>query len=490
MKKDNVYIGIDLGTSAVKLLAVAPGGDIVAEADETYSVSYPRSGWSEQNPADWMTAIERGIHSLGADPARVCGISVGGQMHGSVVLDANGEAVRPCILWNDGRTREETDYLNNVIGKEKLRELTGNIAFAGFTAPKLMWLRRNEPENFARIRKIMLPKDYVIYRLTGEVTSDMSDASGTLLFDVRRGEWSRGMCDICSVDPELLPAVKKSFEVSGYLSAEAAKILGLRAGIPVCAGAGDNAAAAVGTGAVGAGSCNISLGTSGTVFICKEGYIEGGDALHSFRHADGGYHLMGCMLSAASCNKWWTEDILHGDYAEEQSSMPEPGKAGVIFLPYMMGERSPHNDVDARSMFVGMRPDTTRGAMGLAVLEGVALGMRSQLERAGGAAEITRTRICGGGAKSALWRRIVANVIGVPVETVATEKGPAYGAALLAMTGCGEYASVKEACEACVRVSGVTEPDADLTAAYDRLYAIYDSIYPAMKKIFADMRGV
>ena len=490
MNGNNVYIGIDLGTSAVKLLAVAAGGGIVGEADETYPVSYPKSGWSEQDPRDWMAAIERGVRSLGVDAERVCGISVGGQMHGSVVLDAYGDVVRPCVLWNDGRTREETDYLNDVIGREKLRELTGNVAFAGFTAPKLMWMKKHEPNNFAKVRKIMLPKDYVVYRLTGAFTSDMSDASGTLLFDVGRGEWSREMCEICSVDPDFLPEVKKSFEVSGRLTGQAAERLGLRAGIPVCAGAGDNAAAAVGTGAVGAGACNISLGTSGTVFICKDKYIVGGDALHSFRHADGGYHLMGCMLSAAACNKWWTEDILRGDYNAEQKDMPEPGKAGVIFLPYMMGERSPHNDVDARSMFVGMRPNTTRAAMGLAVLEGVALGLRSQLERAGGSAEITRTRICGGGAKSPLWRRIVANVLGVPVETVATEKGPAYGAALLAMTGSGEYDSVKDACEACVRVSGVTEPETDLTAAYDKLYAVYDSIYPAMKSIFADMRGI
>ena len=490
MKDGNVYIGIDLGTSAVKLLAVASGGGIVGEADETYPVSYPKSGWSEQSPADWMAAIYRGVRSLGVDPDRVRGIAVGGQMHGAVVLDGSGEVVRPCILWNDGRTREETDYLNNVIGKEKLRELTGNVAFAGFTAPKLMWLKANEPENFSRIRKVMLPKDYVVYCLTGEYTSDMSDASGTLLFDVGRGEWSEEMCRICSVDLGLLPSVKKSFEVSGRLTRRAAERMGLKEGTVVCAGAGDNAAAAVGTGVVGAGACNISLGTSGTVFICKDGYIPGGDALHSFRHADGGYHLMGCMLSAASCNKWWTEDVLRGDYASEQRDMPEPGRSGVIFLPYMMGERSPHNDVDARSMFVGMRPDTTRSAMGLAVLEGVAFGLRSQLERAGGAADITRTRICGGGARSPLWRRIVANVLGVPVETVATEKGPAYGAALLAMTGAGEYGSVKEACEACVRVSGVTEPEPDLVGTYDRLYAVYDSVYPAMKNVFREMRGI
>ena len=248
--------------------------------------------------------------------------------------------------------------------------------------------------------------------------------------------------------------------------------------------------AAVGTGVAGAGACNISLGTSGTVFICKDGYVPGGDALHSFRHADGGWHLMGCMLSAASCNEWWTERILRGDYVPEQRDMPEPGESGVIFLPYMMGERSPHNDADARSMFVGMRPDTARGAMGLAVLEGVAFGLRSIIERAGGAADVAQTRICGGGAKSPLWRRIVANVLGVPVETVATEKGPAYGAALLAMTGAGEYPDVRTACEKCVRRTGVTEPESRLTAVYDRLYAAYDSIYPAMKDVFRNMRGI
>ncbi|HIV64361.1 MAG TPA: xylulokinase [Firmicutes bacterium] len=487
------YIGVDLGTSAVKLLLVGPDGRILNETQEEYPVYYPHSGWSEQNPADWTAAVARGMKKLlaGADASAVKGISFGGQMHGLVILDERGEVIRPAILWNDGRTAEETEYLNTVIGKEKLSRLTANIAFAGFTAPKLLWVRKHEPENFARISKIMLPKDYLAYRMTGVHCTDLSDASGMLLLDVERGVWSKEMCEICGVTEAQLPRLYNSYEVVGTLTEEAAAELGLPAGVRVIAGAGDNAAAAVGTGTVGDGACNISLGTSGTVFISSDTFgVDKANALHSFRHADGGYHLMGCILSAASCNKWWVEDILRSEHGVEQAAMPgRLGRNEVYFLPYMMGERSPHNDVDARSMFVGMRPDTTRADMGLAVMEGVTFALRDCLEVAkSNGVKVTRTRICGGGARSELWRKIVAGALGIPVDTVTTEKGPAYGAALLAMVGCGRYATVREACDACVSVRATVMPDPVLVEAYGKMYNVYKAIYPAMKDVFKLMK--
>lgn len=486
------YIGIDLGTSAVKLLLADGKGNIVSETSEDYPVYYPHGGWSEQDPRDWMDAIKRGMVTLlkSTDASEVRGMSFGGQMHGLVMLDENDNVIRPAILWNDGRTQEETAYLNDVVGRQKLSALTANIAFAGFTAPKILWVKKHEPQNFARIAKIMLPKDYVAYMLTGVHCTDYSDASGMLLLDVEHGEWSREMCDLCGINPEWLPKLFNSYEVVGKLKSSAAASLGLTENVKIIAGAGDNAAAAVGTGTVGDGACNISLGTSGTIFVSSDKFgVDRANALHSFRHADGKFHLMGCMLSAAACNKWWVEDILRGDYAEEQAHMPQPGTNGVFFLPYMMGERSPHNDVDARSMFVGMRPDTTRGDMGLAVMEGVAFGLRDCLEIArSNGVDVKRTRICGGGAKSAIWRKVVAGVLGIPVETVATEKGPSFGAAMLAMVGCGEYKTVGDACAACVRGDVTTEPDAELVKAYDAKYAIFKQLYPAMKSVFKAMR--
>lgn len=488
----NYYIGIDLGTSSVKLLLAGGKGNIVREASEEYPVSYPHGGWSEQDPRDWLDAIKRGMVTLlkGVDAAQVRGLSFGGQMHGLVMLDECDNVIRPAILWNDGRTQEETEYLNEVVGRAKLSALTANIAFAGFTAPKVLWMKKHEPENFARIAKIMLPKDYVAYMLTGVHCTDLSDASGMLLLDVERGEWSREMCDICGVEPQWLPKLYNSYEVVGTLKKSAAAALGLGETVKVIAGAGDNAAAAVGTGTVGDGACNVSLGTSGTIFIASERFgVDKANALHSFRHADGGYHLMGCMLSAAACNKWWVEDILRGDHAEEQAHMTKIGANEVFFLPYMMGERSPHNDVDARSMFVGMRPDTTRADMGLAVMEGVAFGLRDCLEIArGNGVDVKSTRICGGGAKSAVWRKVIANVLGMPVHCVRTEKGPSFGAALLAMVGCGEYADVRQACDACVLPGESVDPDAALTAAYDAKYAVFRRLYPAMKDVFKAMK--
>ena len=337
------YIGIDLGTSAVKLLLMQGDGQIANIVSREYPIAFPHPGWSEQNPADWWDAVRAGIPELlnGFDASQVAGIGAGGQMHGLVVLDAQDKVIRPCILWNDGRTQKQVEYLNNVIGKENLSKYTANIAFAGFTAPKLLWMRDTEPENFAKISKIMLPKDYINYKLTGVHCTDYSDASGMLLLDVQHKRWSKEMLDICGVSEAQVPKLFESWEPVGTLTAEAAAKLGLPEGVKVCAGAGDNAAAAVGCGAVGNGKCNISLGTSGTVFITSSTFgVDKQNALHSFDHADGGYHLMGCILSAASCNKWWMEDILNTqDFGKEQEPITAEklGANDVYYLPYLMG---------------------------------------------------------------------------------------------------------------------------------------------------------
>ena len=486
----NTYIGMDLGTSGLKMLLVAADGSILAENTQTYPVSYPEPGWSEQDPEDWFSAALRGLKELlaGQDASLVKGISFGGQMHGLVILDEKDGIIRPAILWNDGRTEEETRYLNEEVGREKLSAWTGNIAFAGFTAPKLLWLKKHEPENFARIKKIMLPKDYLAYRLSGAFATDVSDASGTLCFDVRHRRWSMDMCRVLGINNLQLPKLYESYQAVGTLKGEIAAQFGLLQDVKVIAGAGDNAAAAVGTGVVGEGGCNISLGTSGTLFVSSSSYREDKvNALHSFRHADGGWHFLGCILSAASCNAWWSDKILMTqDYAAEQAGLEEKlGKNDVFFLPYLMGERSPHNDTTARGAFIGMRPDTTRGEMTLAVLEGVTFALRDCMEAAKkNGVEIARTKLCGGGAKSPLWRKIVANVMDMPVDIPQTEQGPGFGAAMLAMVGCGEYRSVQAAADAIVRVKETVLPDPAVAAAYEEKYRHFVKLYPALKGLF------
>lgn len=484
-----LYIGIDLGTSAVKLLLMDEKGQIHKIVSKEYPLYFPHSGWSEQNPEDWYEQTIDGMQELleECDRTKVAGISFGGQMHGLVVLDGEDQVIRPAILWNDGRTVKETDYLNETIGKKNLSRYTANIAFAGFTAPKLLWMKENEPELFAKIKKIMLPKDYLAYRLSGVHSTDYSDASGMLLLDVKNRCWSREMMDISGISRDQLPDLYESYEAVGTLKPELAEALGLSAEVKIAAGAGDNAAAAVGTGTVGDNRCNISLGTSGTIFISSENFgVDAHNALHSFAHADGHYHLMGCMLSAASCNKWWMDEILSTkDYQKEQEGIKKLGENKVYFLPYLMGDRSPHNDPDARGTFIGMTMDTTRSDMTQAVLEGVAFALRDSFEVARSLGlKIERTKICGGGAKSALWKKIIANVLNVKVDVLENEEGPAYGGAILAAVACGEFASVTEAAEKLVRVVETVEPDSQLTEKYEEKYKKFREIYPACKALF------
>ena len=488
------YVGIDLGTSSVKLLLMDELGVIHQQVTREYPLEFPQPGWSQQAPEDWKDAVLSGLQELTAncDRRQIAGIGTGGQMHGLVVLDRDDNVIRPAILWNDGRTAAQVDYLNDVIGKQKLSAWTANIAFAGFTAPKILWMRENEPENFARIAKIMLPKDYVNYVLTGVHCCDYSDASGMLLLDVAHKRWSREMLELCGITEAQMPALYESYETVGTLRPEIAQLLGFPQGVKVCAGAGDNAAAAVGTGVVGDSGCNISLGTSGTVFISSRQFgVDPNNALHAFAHADGGYHLMGCMLSAASCNKWRMDDILRTkDYAGEQAPITDDrlGRNHVYFLPYLMGERSPINDTNARGTFIGMSMDTSRADMTQAVLEGVAFAIRDSVEVAKSLGiPLTSSMLCGGGAKSPLWRRILANVLNMPLTIPASEQGPGMGGAMLAMVACGAYGSVAEACAKLVTVSETVAPDPEIGARYEARYRQFRLIYPALKGLYPQL---
>lgn len=470
-------------------------GSILKIVSEQYPLLFPYPNWSEQSPDDWVNAVFRGIARLTADCDKnsIAGIGAGGQMHGLVALDKSDRVIRPAILWNDGRTKEETDYLNSVIGKDKLAGLTGNIAFAGFTAPKLMWMKNHERELFDRIDKIMLPKDYINYVLTGVHCTDYSDASGTLLLDVENKCWSREMLAICGIKESMLPRLFESYEIVGTLRASVAEKLGLPKNIRIAAGAGDNAAAAIGTGTVEEGSCNISIGTSGTVFIASEVFRkDSGNALHAFAHANGKYHLMGCMLSAGSCNKWWTEGILRsGDYAlqEQEVSVDRLGKNHVYFLPYLMGERAPHNDTAAKGCFIGLSMDCTRADMTQAVMEGVAFGIRDSVDAARElGVNINKNMICGGGAKSALWKRIFANVLNIRLMSPETEQGPGFGGAVIAAVACGEYESVEDAAGKIVRIRDEVVPDAETAALYEERYQIYRKLYPALKDTFPKLQ--
>ncbi len=488
-----LFVGIDLGTSSVKLLLMNEAGEVKNIVSREYPLYFPNPGWSEQKPQDWYKETMEGLKELlkDFDKSEVTGISFGGQMHGLVILDENDEVIRPAILWNDGRTTKECDYLNNEIGKETLSKYTANISFTGFTAPKILWVENNEPENFARIRKIMLPKDYIAYKLTGVHCTDVSDASGMLLLDVENRKWSKEMCDICHISEDMLPKLFESYECVGTVLPDIASELGISKDVKVAAGAGDNAAAAVATGTVGNGNCNISLGTSGTVFISSEKFgVDKNNALHAFCDANGAYHLMGCMLSAASCNKWWMEEIIGTkDFAKEQENINKLGENHVYYLPYLMGERSPHNNPNARGTFIGMTMDTSREDMTLAVLEGVAFALRDSLEVAKSlGVPISRTKICGGGAKSPLWKKIIANVLNIKVDVLETEEGPSLGGAMLAAVACGAYESVEAAAEKIVKVVDTVEPDLELAAKYEERYNQFKQIYPALIPVFETIK--
>lgn len=487
-----LYVGVDLGTSSVKLLLMDEAGDIKNIAMREYPLYFPKPGWSEQNPEDWYAAVVDAMKELtkDCDKSQIDGISFSGQMHGMVILDENDQVIRPAILWNDGRTQAECDYLNKEIGREKISSYIANMALTGFTAPKLLWVRKHEPENFAKIKKVMLPKDYIAYMLSGIHCTDVSDASGMILLDVKNKCWSKEMLEICGLKEEQMAKIHESYEVVGNITEKAAKELGLSTQVKIIAGGGDQAVAAVGTGTVGNGKCSVSLGTSGVVFISTDKFaVDSENALHAFAHADGKYHFMGVMLSAAASSKWWIEEILATkDYKTEEGAVTKLGENNVFFLPYLMGERTPHNNPNARGTFIGMTMDTTRADMTQAMLEGVAFALRDSFEIVKSlGVNIERIRINGGGAKSPLWCKIIADVLDVKVDKINSSEGPAFGAAILAAVGCGKYASVEEATDKLVKVVKTTEQDPQEVELYNKKYDIFRQIYPSLKDMYDKM---
>lgn len=460
-------VGLDVGTSGVKALAVAPDGDIVASCEEGYPLSTPRPGWSEQDPDDWLRASEKALAALGHRPT-VLGFS--GQMHGLVCLDEADRVLRPAILWNDQRTGTECEEIEERVGLDRLIALTGNRALPGFTAPKLLWLRSHEPEVYARIRRIVLPKDYVRLRLTGEWAIDVADASGTLLFDVARRRWSDDVLAALEIPREWLPPVAESTEI---------------------AGAGDQAAAALGVGVVREGLLSVVLGTSGVVFAALPAYAHDAEArVHAFCHAvPGTWEAMGVMLNAAGSFRWFRDAVApgtpYGELTTEAERWPA-GAEGLTFLPYLQGERTPYADPDARGSFTGLSVRHDRGGLVRAILEGVAYGLRDSLEllRELGV-DPAAGRASGGGARSRLWLQILASVLALPIELTAVEEGSAYGAALLAGVASGAYASADEAVARCVRVREVVEPNAAWARGYEEGYARFRSLYPAIRGVEA-----
>jgi xylulokinase len=477
MSRNPILVGLDVGTTGLKAVAISPSGEVLAKAEEEYSLSTPRPGWSEQDPEDWWFATEVVLDALGV--GEVAGIGLSGQMHGLVVLDRGGHVLRPAILWNDQRTGAECAEIEERVGLQRLIALTGNRALTGFTAPKLLWLRRNEPEVWSDVAHVLLPKDYVRLRLTGEHAIDVTDASGTLLFDVAGRRWSSEVIDALELEPSWLPQALESPEVSGRTAR----------GTPVAAGAGDQAAGALGAGVDRPGPLSVQIGTSGVVFAAlPEFQADSLARVHAFCHAvPGGWHAMGVTLSAAGSLRWLRDAVAPEASFEELTALAahwQPGAEGLTFLPYLAGERTPHADPDARGAFVGLSLRHDRGALVRAVLEGVAFGLRDSLEllrELGTRPEVGRA--LGGGARSDLWLKIVASVLGIPLERVVVEEGAAYGAALLGGVAGGVFRDVHEAVASCVRVRDTIGPDPVWREEYERAYRRFRALYPALRAV-------
>jgi xylulokinase len=497
-------LGIDIGTSGAKALLIDADGGVIASATEEYPLYTPRPLWAEQEPEEWWRATVGAIRAVLAraeiDPSHVAGLGLTGQMHGMVALDAQGQVLRPCIMWNDQRTAAQCADIMQTVGRERFLALTGNVALPGFTAPKILWVREHEPEVYRQIAQVLLPKDYIRYRLTGDYATEVSDASGTVLLDVERRRWSAEVLEALGIPPEWLPRCYESPEVTGVLQRSAAEETGLPSGLAVVGGAGDQAAQAVGSGIVRAGIVSVTVGTSGVVFAaCDEMKRDPQARLHSFCHAlPGRWHVMGVMLSAGGSLRWLRDTIAGAErevgrltnvdpyevMIAEAAQVP-PGCEGLLFLPYLTGERTPHPDPNARGAFVGLTLRHGKGALVRAVLEGVAYGLRDSLElvRALGV-PIEQVRVSGGGARSMLWRQIMADIFAAELVTINVSEGAAYGAALLAGVGAGVYPSVYEATARTIRVSERTEPVPAQAAAYDSLYAEYRALYPRLKPTF------
>lgn len=493
---NDYYLGVDVSTTSSKALLIDGRGRVAAVASSPHTLQTPKPLWSEQDPEEWWTATRNSLREVlrqaGVTGDQVHAIGLTGQMHGLVTLDATGKVLRPAILWNDQRTQAQCDEIHRRIGKERYIQITGNVALTGFTAPKILWVQENEPEIYARIAHILLPKDYVRYRLTGAFAMDKADGSGTALFHLASRTWSPEVLAALQIDPAWLPETFEGPDVTGTLSADVAPDLGLKPGTPVMAGGGDQAAGAVGVGAVEPGIVALSLGTSGVVFASTPSpLIEPNGLLHAFCHAvPGAWHLMGVMLSAAGSLQWYRDTLAPGvsfdDLVAEASSAPA-GSEGLLFLPYLSGERTPHPDPLARGAFIGLTLRHTRAHMTRAVLEGVAFGLKDSFEliRDAGLGDIAQVRGTGGGMKNPLWRQILASVLGVELVQVNATEGAAFGAALLAGVGSGVWPSVREACKQAIAITGNTRPNPAESEIYRRVYPMYKGLYPTLKADFA-----
>ncbi|MDX1642777.1 MAG: xylulokinase [Thermoanaerobaculia bacterium] len=491
------FLGIDVSTTATKAVVVDSNGAVVVSASSAYDLSIPRSLWAEQDPALWWRACRRAIGEAldrgDVEGEAIAGIGLTGQMHGLVLLDERGRVVRPAILWNDQRAEAECSEIRDRVGREELLRITGNDAFAGFSAPKLLWVRRHETDLYRRVRRVLLPKDYVRYRLSGEFATDRAGAGGTLLLDLQRRDWSAELLEALDIPLSWLPPTHEGTEVTGRVSPEGAEATGIAAGTPIVAGGGDQAAQAVGVGAVEPGVVAVTLGTSGVVFATSERpLIDAAGRLHAFPHAvPDRWHLMGVMLSAAGSLRWYRDVVAPGltyeTLIEEAEAVP-PGSDGLTFLPYLSGERTPHADSAARGAFVGLTLRHGRPEMTRAVLEGVGFGLRDSLEliEGMGVTEVTEARISGGGARSPIWRQMLADQLGIELVGVATTEGAGFGAALLAGVGCGNWPSVPAACEAAVEIATMEHPRIDLRSIYDALHASFERHYPALAPLFRD----
>ena len=496
-----LLLGIDISTTGAKALLINPEGDVVGSATTPLSLSTPHALWSEQEPRDWWQAtsasIRRVLAEANASGEQVAAIGLTGQMHGLVLLDQQGEVLRPAILWNDQRCGLECDEIRSRVGRQRLIKITGNDALTGFTAPKILWVEKHEPEIYARIRHVLLPKDYIRYKLTGEVAMDKADGSGTILFDLALRDWSPEIIDALNIPADWLPKTFEGDQITGTVGSEAAQTTGLRKGTPVVAGGGDQSAQAIGTGAVHGGTLAVTLGTSGVVFgTTDEALIEPEGRLHAFCHAiPQRWHLMGVMLSAAGSFQWY-RDALAGDATFEElvteASRVSPGSDGLLFLPYLSGERTPHPDPLARGSWVGLTVRHRRAHLTRSVLEGVAFGLKDifLLMAVAGLGEIEQVRVSGGGAKSSLWRQILADTLGVELVTVNTTEGAAFGAALLAGVGAGVWSNVDEACAQTINLIDHVSPVKENVDRYQLMHEQYQALYPALKPTFQSLAAI
>lgn len=502
----NYLIGIDVGTTGTKVLLINENGEVISKAFTEYPLHVPHVGWSEQNPSDWWNATTKGIKKVledsGLKGKEITALSLTGQMHGSVFLNESDEVLRPAILWCDQRTASQSTEIMEKIGRKRLIQLTCNPAHTGFTAPKILWVRENEPDIYEKSEKILLPKDYIRFKLTEDYASDVSDASGTSLFDVGERKWSDEVLDELDIDKALLPEVYESPEITGEISGEAGESTGLESGTPVIAGAGDNEAGAVGSGIIEEGMVWASIGTSGVAFApCDEVKTDPQGRIHTFCHAvPGKWHTMGVMLSAGGSLRWFRDtlgklEVQTGDLTGEdpyvimdkEARRAEVGCKGLIFLPYLSGERTPHGDPNARGVFFGLTLNHQKHHLVRSVMEGVAYGMRDSLEimkelEIG----IDQIRVCGGGAKSKLWKQIQADIYKTEITTTNVDEGPAFGAALLAGVGGGVYENVEGACEKAISTVDEVEPIKENQKIYDRYYGVYKSLYPALQDRFEE----